>query len=248
MVRRMPWLLGLVLGLLCAVDGQIPPDMQEAAVGKKKARLAKEEPYVRCDVCKVAVDRMWSQVEEKAKGVHRSKLGEIEIGETLETVCDPDDDAGEWMSSYDIVQAEISGPLTLVKQDSAGECFRECTTIAHICKAILDEHREDISQMLYEHYRPVDSARPSRSAPLTPDKFQSRVCKKLSKFCPGKAVPKGFKHRDERWMPIIDEEGYKMRKMQHVMNKAAKEQGGQPVQFMDPMGSGMFSTPGDDEL
>lgn len=38
-------------------------------------------------------------------------------------------------------------------------------------------------------------------------------------------------------MPIIDEEGYKMRRMQHMLNKQAKDHGSQPVQFLDPMGS-----------
>jgi len=230
------------------VCGQMPPDMQEAAVGKKRTRLAKSEPYIKCEVCKFATDEMWSQVEAEAKKVHYTKLGEIEIGEIIESVCEVDDERGEWTSSYDLVQEEPSAPLVLSKMESIGECHRECSTIVHACKAILDEHRDDISQMLYEHTRPVDENKPRKKAPLTAERFRSRVCKKMSSSCPGKAIPKGFKHKDERWMPIIDEEGYKMRRMQHSINKASKEQGTQPVQFMDPMGVGMFGQGEDDEL
>merc|ERR1712048_1324140 len=84
-----------------------------------------------------------------------------------------------------------------------------------------------------------------KKAFLTPEKMVSRVCKKMSGACPGKSVPAGFTHKDERWMPIIDEEGYKMRRMQYAMNKQAKEGGASPVQFLDPMGS-MFRESDDD--
>jgi len=83
---------------------------------------------------------------------------------------------------------------------------------------------------------------------LTLDRFTSRLCKKLSGFCPKKLPPAGFKHKDEIWEPIIDVEGYKMRKMQHTTNKLAKEHGTQSVQFMDPGGVGMFRRPDDDEF
>ena len=41
-------------------------------------------------------------------------------------------------------------------------------------------------------------------------------------------------------MPVIDEESYRMRKMQQALNKQSKEGHTQPVQFLDPMGASMF--------
>lgn len=226
----------------------LPPDMANAAVGQKPTRLAKSEPYIKCDVCKKAAGEAWSLVEKKAKAVPYGKIGEIEIGEIIESVCDSDDDNGEWMAFYDIVQNGTGKPLELIKQENFGECRRECTTVLHACRAILDEHRDDMTEMLFKHFRSADEdGKPSKKKDvLTSSKYTSRVCKKMSSACPGKTVPQGFKHRDENWMPLIDEEGYKMRKMQYSMNKAARESGSQPVQFLDPMGS-MFRSH-DDEM
>lgn len=241
-------LCAVVAVLECVYSQNLPPEMANSAVGKKPTRLAKSEPYVKCTVCKMAAGEAWALVDKKAKTVPYGKIGEMEIGDIIESVCDPDDDNGEWMTYYDIVQNETSAPMELTKQEHFGECRRECTTIAHACRAILDEHRDDMTEMLFKHFRKADEdSKPSKQKEvLTLAKYSSRVCKKLSSACPGKTVPKGFKHRDEKWMPLIDEEGFKMRKMQYHMNKAAKETGSQPVQFLDPMGS-MFQTH-DDEM
>eukprot|EP00930_Biecheleria_cincta_P052791 TRINITY_DN38076_c0_g1_i1.p1 TRINITY_DN38076_c0_g1~~TRINITY_DN38076_c0_g1_i1.p1 ORF type:complete len:262 (+),score=44.77 TRINITY_DN38076_c0_g1_i1:60-788(+) len=236
--------LWLVACLHSCLGNGVPPEMMNSAVGKKPTRLAKLEPFLKCSVCKLAVGEAWSQVQKKVSGMPAGKLGEVEVGEILDLACDPDDDSGEWITSYDVVQESPSEALVLEKKESLGECRRECTTIAHACRSVFDEHREDMTEILYKHYRPLDSSEKAEKSTLTADKFISRICTKLSKACPGKGPPQGFKHRDERWMPIIDEDGYKMRKMQHVLNKAAKDGGSQPVQFLDPMGS-MFGT--DDE-
>jgi hypothetical protein len=47
-------------------------------------------------------------------------------------------------------------------------------------------------------------------------------------------------------MPV-DEEMYKMRKMQDMINTQANKYGKQPVQFVDPMSSAMFGHDEDDE-
>eukprot|EP00929_Paragymnodinium_shiwhaense_P068803 TRINITY_DN34680_c0_g1_i1.p1 TRINITY_DN34680_c0_g1~~TRINITY_DN34680_c0_g1_i1.p1 ORF type:complete len:259 (-),score=89.88 TRINITY_DN34680_c0_g1_i1:50-826(-) len=227
-----------------------PEDMMKSAVGKKPMRLAKSEPYIACDVCKLAAGEAWTMVEEAAKAAPGGKLGEIEIGAIIETVCEPDDDHGEWIAYYDVTQDDVSAPLSLTKKEYLGECRRECNTISHACSKVFDEHREDMTEMLYKNWRRTEEgARKASKDVLTADKFTSRICKKLSKTCPGKQVPTGFKHKNEEFF-FVDEEGLKMRKMQYTMNKAAKEQGAsQPVQFLDPMGMGsMFPGMDDDDL
>merc|ERR1712154_525725 len=115
-----------------------------------------------------------------------------------------------------------------------GECRRECSTAEHSCKAVLNEQRDELAEMLFKHHRAQladDGRKADPKASLTDDKFTSRVCKKLTRMCPGKKVPEGWVYkRDEQWMPIIDEEGWRMKKMQNMMNKQAKAQGSQPVQ------------------
>mmetsp|Transcript_58753 Transcript_58753/g.137564 ORF Transcript_58753/g.137564 Transcript_58753/m.137564 type:complete len:241 (+) Transcript_58753:29-751(+) len=227
------WVLPLLLPQksLC----NVPPEMMGAAVGKKPMRLAKSEPYVTCASCKLAANEAWLQVAAKAAETPGGTLGELGIGEVLDAICDPDDNTGEWMTGYDIVQ---DGPnMLLESRGEIGECRRECNTIAHACRGVFDEYREDMTEMLYKHYKQDDKTGQRK---LSQEKFVSRVCTKLSKSCPGKTPPEGFRHRDEHWMPVVDPDGYKMRKMQHALNKHAKDGGAPPVQFLDPMGPGMF--------
>lgn len=212
--------------------------MQKAAVGKKHVRLSKSEHYIRCGVCKIAAEAMVKAVEEEINRTHHSKVGEVEIVQLAEAVCEPDDHLGEWMSRHDIIQEKDSEPLELKDKDQIGECRRECATIEYSCKRIL-EFSGEISEMLYHHTRPPSAdQKPSKKkkASLTRQQVVSRICKKISSACPEKKMPNGFKHKDEIWMEIIDEEGYRMRKMQYAANKQAKDHGTQQVQFIDPGG------------
>lgn len=218
---------GLWIPLLALMTEAQPPELMQSAVGKKAPRLAKTEPLIQCDVCKLAAQETWLQVAKKAEQLPKGGLGEVEIGEILDLICDADDDLGEWIPFYDIEQKD--GEVTLQKREELGECRKECSTLIHACRAVFDEYREELTEMLFKHYR--------RGHRLSPEKFTSRLCNKMSKVCPGKKAPQGFKHRDEVWMPIIDPESYRMRKMQHALNKQSKEGGSQPVQFLDPMGS-----------
>eukprot|EP00434_Breviolum_minutum_P023946 symbB.v1.2.021132.t1/scaffold1809.1/size100517/7 len=208
-----------------------PPELMQGAVGKKPSRLAKTEPFIKCNTCKLAATEAWLQVANKAAELPRGTLGEVEIGEVLDAICDADDDLGEWITFYDIEQKD--GEVMLENKTEVGECRKECTTLMHACRAVFDEHREDMTEMLFKHYR----LEGKESKRLSLEKFVSRLCNKMSKACPGKRVPAGFEHRDEPWMPILDPEGYRMRKMQHALNKQSKDFGSQPVQFLDPMGS-----------
>eukprot|EP00439_Symbiodinium_sp_Y106_P081334 s181_g20.t1 len=128
-------------------------ELMGAAVGKKPSRLAKSEVYIKCASCKLAATEAWTQVALKVSELPAGTLGELEIDDVLSTICDPDDNGGEWMTHYDIVQEEASQSLTLESKGELGECRRECNTIAHACSAVFDEHREDMTEMLYKNYR-----------------------------------------------------------------------------------------------
>merc|ERR1719313_2199099 len=86
----MLWILTIVLLRVYAQS----PEMMEAAVGRKRTRLAKSEPYLKCDVCRLTAEKMWTLFEEARNTTHASKLGEVELGELVEPVCDTDDDNG----------------------------------------------------------------------------------------------------------------------------------------------------------
>ena len=131
---------------------------------------------------------------------------------------------------YDITQSERGAPLKMEKQEYMCECRRECRTIQKACENIVNEHMEDMAESLYKR----DAA--------TLEKFSNRVCTKWAEACPSK-TPKTYLHPNAHFMPL-DEEMWRMRRMQDVINDQAKKHKKQPVQFVDPMQSAYF---GDDE-
>ena len=70
----------------------------------------------------------------------------------------------------------------------------------------------------------------------------TQVCTKWAEACPSKTL-NTYLHPNEHFMPL-DEEMWRMRRMQDVINGQAKKHKKQPVQFVDPMQSAYF---GDDE-
>ncbi|CAL1127586.1 unnamed protein product [Cladocopium goreaui] len=175
----------------CAYDrstaaGSLPTgydELMQSAVGKKPLRLAKTEPFIQCDACKLAANEAWLQVAKKAEELPKGGLGEVEIGEILDLICDADDDLGEWIPFYDIEQKD--GEVTLQKREELGECRKECSTVIHACRAVFEEYREDLSEMLFKHYRLQGDGDGTKNR-LSPEKFTSRLCNKMSKVCPGK--------------------------------------------------------------
>lgn len=215
------------LAVVVALAGaqMIPGMPTEARPISKSAKL------LECSVCRVATEEMWTQAEAMRVAAPGGRVGEDELQDLASAVCDPDVDEGEWITFYDVTQSEPGSPLKLEKEEYLGECRRECRTIAKACRAVYDEFREDVAESLYK--RDASSL----------DKFKSRVCQKWARACPAAKVPAGYAHPDEYWMPV-DEEMYKMKKMQQVINKQAEKYGKQPVQFVDPMQNAMFA---DDE-
>lgn len=107
--------------------------------------------------------------------------------------------------------------------------------MAHACGTVLEDHREDVAELLW------------KQEPSTLDKLASRVCTKWARACPAKPVPASYERKDEWWVPM-DEDSFKMRSMERQLNKLSQEAGSQPVKFVDPMGGMMFGSDGwDDE-
>mmetsp|Transcript_6819 Transcript_6819/g.9538 ORF Transcript_6819/g.9538 Transcript_6819/m.9538 type:complete len:228 (-) Transcript_6819:30-713(-) len=203
------------------VLGQFAGGMGPGGMPMEAKPIYKSAKALECLVCKQATEELWQQVEDAT-----GKLHEDDLQDMATALCDPDSDEGEWILFYDVTQAEPGAPLKLERQEYLGECRRECRTIAKACRTVYDEYREDVAEALYK--RSVSSL----------DRLKSRVCNKWANVCPTKPVP-NYEHPDEWWMPV-DEEMYKMKKMQQMINKQAEKYGKQPVQFVDPMQSAMF--------
>jgi len=196
----------------------------------------KDVPYVSCEVCKRAVAEVYRIVEESRKVAPYGKLGEEEMMEVTENICNPETDEGTWIQMEDLSQSKAGMSIKLITQDMIGECRRECRTIEKACGNVFDEYREDLAELLYK----------SQKTPMSLEKISSRVCTKWSKVCPAKTVPASYKRKDEYWMPM-DEESYKIHSMEKQMNKLSKQAVSQPVKFVDPMGGMMMGSNGWDE-
>ena len=192
--------------------------------------IFKSGKYLGCTVCKLAVEEIWKEALRLREEAPYKKPSEDMYQDSIQQICDPIKDLGEWVAMYDVTQSERGAPLKMEKQEYMCECRRECRTIQKACENIVNEHMEDMAESLYKR----DAA--------SLEKFSNRVCTKWAEACPSK-TPKTYLHPNEHFMPL-DEEMWRMRRMQDVINDQAKKHKKQPVQFVDPMQSAYF---GDDE-
>ena len=66
-----------------------------------------------------------------------SQVSESAVAELLENVCNPEESAGAWVASVDIVtQGEGVG---LQRQGGIGFCKRECQTVAKSCNQLFED-------------------------------------------------------------------------------------------------------------
>mmetsp|Transcript_28684 Transcript_28684/g.88691 ORF Transcript_28684/g.88691 Transcript_28684/m.88691 type:complete len:236 (-) Transcript_28684:28-735(-) len=228
-MARATWSTRVLLLLAAAANAQLPgmpggPPADARPIHKTAQQLE-------CAVCKRATEQLWTKTMDLRENAPYKKPSEDMYMDAIEQICNPDKDLGEWIAHIDITQSERGAPLKLEAQEYLGECRRECRTIASACRTVYDEHREDMAESLYKR----DAS--------TLEKFASRVCNKWAGVCPAKSPKKPYLHPDEYWMPV-DEEMYRMRKMQDVINDQATKYKKQPVQFVDPMQAAFF---GDDE-
>ena len=212
--------------------------------------IFKSGKYLGCTVCKLAVEEIWKEALRLREEAPYKKPSEDMYQDSIQQICDPIKDLGEWVAMYDITQSERGAPLKMEKQEYMCECRRECRTIQKACENIVNEHMEDMAESLYKR----DAAslekfsnRVGTRVEINPRTrrtilISTQVCTKWAEACPSK-TPKTYLHPNEHFMPL-DEEMWRMRRMQDVINDQAKKHKKQPVQFVDPMQSAYF---GDDE-
>merc|ERR1712196_615320 len=143
--------------------GTAPGVMDALPKKAKPAPIDGDIPYIRCGVCELLSQRMYSDADQMIK-MHAPKqqkktrlessanLGGLEdnIEYMLLHICDPEQIAGKWIRELDVVKAGSS--LTL-KQMSLGKCRRECRTIAKACGAVLEtmtEEEEDLGEVILQ--------------------------------------------------------------------------------------------------
>ena len=117
-------------------------------------------PLVQCDACKNMVRRLVARVKAKrasfgapaqakpSSGVKRvPRFGEADIMDLMKLICDPQHEDGEWITEYDVQEAD--GRLKLVRQNSAGHCEEECKTVALACQNVVDQADVDLAELVY---------------------------------------------------------------------------------------------------
>jgi len=149
--------------------------------------------YIQCDVCKETTKQMWRQSKAK-KDSQKGKIGEEELLDLTEAICDPFSEEGEWISYFDLVKS--GSTLKMVDKKEPGRCRRECETIAKACSMVMRESDITFSEQIY-----LGNAK--RAA------LQKKVCYEGSKkFCKKKTpkLPKGSKAGKEKWQKVDEKE------------------------------------------
>jgi hypothetical protein len=103
--------------------------------------ISKEDlKYIGCEVCENMVDALKSTLDDLKANSPTGKLGELVILETMEQICNPQNDTGVWIKKQDIVESNSRGLayLKLVQPGGISKCGDECVTIAKSCQMIFD--------------------------------------------------------------------------------------------------------------
>jgi len=194
----------IVLALLCHViqaqmgyDDMDPAMLQAMGMGgdgpKPFTPNSKWVKYIQCDVCKETTKQMWRQSKAK-KASQKGKIGEEELLDLTEAICDPFSEEGEWISFFDLVKSGSS--LKMVDKKEPGRCRRECETISKACSMVMQESDITFSEQIY-------LGNVKRAS------LQKKVCYEgTKKFCRTKKykLPKNSKAGKEKWQKVDEKE------------------------------------------
>ncbi|KAG8462465.1 hypothetical protein KFE25_010290 [Diacronema lutheri] len=172
-----------------------------------KAPAVKSDlPYIRCEVCRRAVELAYAHAKDKLdkRFKHKAKRrneftqfeGEAEIQEFIEKVCvvDKPDGPGEWIRRTDLISD--GDKLVLYDTGAAGHCERECRTIEQACDEVVDAADTDFSEALYE----------GAKQGLDLEKVQRMVCNRSAKVCKTKPPPLSPDRIDYPFRAMTDDE------------------------------------------
>ena len=114
-----------------------------------------ELPFIACEVCRRAASALISSIDGIRKNAPYQRLEELEIVDTIDKICVPDQEPGAWIRELDIVSHEKGGE-TYVKLNAPGgvsKCETECMTISASCSNLFDEEidRDDLSAALWKN-------------------------------------------------------------------------------------------------
>ncbi|MEW5302190.1 MAG: hypothetical protein WDW36_004995 [Sanguina aurantia] len=152
--------------------------------------------YIGCQVCEAIVKQSLASVRTaRQEATPGKKLQEGDVLTTLETMCDPDTDAGDWITRYDIVEDRQNEALRLRDTGRMGKCGSECRTIAKSCEAVTDAmDLTDLSAFLVVGKR-------QRTA------INQWACYESSQACSKKPSPVPQKRKaGEAHIPLSDDE------------------------------------------
>jgi len=158
--------------------------------GKKpKIKIFKEwRKYLKCPMCEELSKELSRRTKKlrqqpEHKGFDWSEEAVVNL---TETICDPMEDEGEWLTYLDVVSEKRKAKL--VNKNELGECNRECMTLADSCEQVMDVVQYDFSSLLFKGEL--------KRAGLT-----QRVCYDEGGFCPGKKISKKLKDfGSEKWV------------------------------------------------
>ena len=172
--------------------------------------VEEDVPLIQCQTCQELVKHLRKNIDERKQKKKKTKVTELEILEMLETVCDPLQGDGEWITEFDIVEEEDK--LVLVNKGQQGHCEEECKTMVQACDNVVKEADSDIAEILYAN------------KPNAIDRICTGVIKKLKGACgqpaipiPADRTPGGNNFRPKSEIDIaLAEAGKELRKKQEV--------------------------------
>ncbi|GLI59428.1 hypothetical protein VaNZ11_001311, partial [Volvox africanus] len=117
---------------------------------KPKAPVNKDDiKYIKCQVCEAMAKEARNIAKDLGQLAGAKKVSEADILERLEKMCNPDQNEGDWITTYDIV--EQGADLHLKDTGMVGKCKSKCRTIARTCELIAEDlDLTDLSAMLYK--------------------------------------------------------------------------------------------------
>ena len=104
--------------------------------------IFKSGKYLGCTVCKLAVEEIWNEALRLREEAPYKKPSEDMYQDSIQQICDPIKDLGEWVAMYDVTQSERGAPLRMEKQEYMCECRRECRQMLELSTSQLEEMME----------------------------------------------------------------------------------------------------------
>ena len=157
-----------------------------------------DAPYIGCEVCRKVAEAAHHQVNLAKEKAPYKKISEEDIELILSSICNPEEEAGEWIKRQDIVEKKVGKEKFLVLDTPGGvqKCNQECKSIKKSCEDLFDEDLdvEAFSVFLYKHKGDVAA-------------LQEAACTKMSKRCKKtKPLPAKFKREDKPFTALSEKD------------------------------------------